>query len=324
MNPQKIYYRKVRDLGAIFGATFSFIKQNFKTFFGSLILVAGTFLVASVTISSSMFGSMFGANLFKKGFSFLTGNLVFTYFISLFLLIIGIVIYSTILNKNLIENEKLANDEKITLKIVLANFFNDFWRMLGNVFLFILISIVAIAAIALIGAGIGALFTGMSSLGTGMSIFFIIILFLVVMALFVIFVPILSYIPIAALFVCQRNRINIFAAIRKVFFYLKGNFWRTWLVSFIALLCYSIMGGIAQIPVLIVTLITTFSRVKSTVGYGAGEESTPMLLIIVTVVCSLLSYCVMSIFYLMSIYQYTSLEEKKEGTYIIDKINQIQ
>jgi len=324
MNPQKIYYRKVRNLGDVFGATFGFIKQNFKTFFGSLILVAGTFLVASVTISSTMFGSMFGANFFKKGLSFITGDLIFTYFISMFLLVIGIVIYGTILNKNLIENEKLMPDQKLTLKIVLANFFSDFWRMLGNVFLFIVVSTVAIVAIGFIFAGVGSLFSGMSSLGTGASIFFVIILFLIILALSVIFVPILSYIPIAALFVCQRNRINIFAAIRKVFFYMKGNFWSTWLVSFIALLCYSIMGGIAQIPVFIVTLITTFSRVKSTVGYGVAEESTPVLLIIVTAICSLLSYCVMSIYYLMSIYQYTNLEEKKEGTSIIDKINQIQ
>lgn len=324
MNNQKVYYRKVRDLGGVFSATFGFIKQNFKTFFGSLLLIAGSFFAASVTISSSMFGSLFGANFFKKGFSSFTGELIEMYFVSVFLLMIGSVIYSTILNKNLIENEKLVGDEKLTMKIVLANFFNDFWRMLGNALLFGVTSIIAIIVVALVFAGVGSLFSGMASLGSGAAIFFAIILVLAVMALLIIFVPILSFIPIVALFVCQRDRIGIFAAIRKVFRYLKGNFWSTWLVSFIAMLCYSIMGAVAQIPVFIVTLITTFSRVKSTVGYGVGEESTPVLLIIVTVVCSLLSHAVMSIYYLMSIYQYTNLEEKKEGTSIIDKINQIQ
>jgi len=322
MNNQKIYYRKVRDLGGVFGATFGFIKQNFKTFFGSLLLIAGTFLVASVTISTSLFGAMFSANLFKKGLSSFTGNLILNYALAMFLLFVGIVIYSTILNKNLIENEKLQQNETLTMKLVLANFFNDFWRMLGNVLLFVVISIIAIIAVALIFTGIGSLFSFGG--GTSGAIILAILLVLLAFALMVIFVPILSYIPIVSLFVCQRNRIPIFAAMRKVFYYLKGNFWSTWLVSFIALLSYSIMGFVAQIPVFIVTIITTFSRVKSTVGYGVAEESTPILLIVVTAVCSLLSYTVMSVYFLMSIYQYTTLEEKKEGTSIIEKINQIQ
>jgi hypothetical protein len=44
----------------------------------------------------------------------------------------------------------------------------------------------------------------------------------------------------------------------------------------------------------------------------------------VTAISSLLSYGVMVVYHLIAIYQFTHLEEKKEGKSIIDRINQIQ
>ncbi len=323
MNNQKIYYRKVRDLGGVFSATFGFIKQNFKTFYGSLLFLAGPFLLVAVTISTYTMGSMVSIFKLNKGLSSILGELFLPYATSMFVLFIGLTVYQVVLNKNIIENEKLQANETLTLKHIIANFFGDFWRMLGNALFFILIIIISVIVFSLIFAGLGSLFTGAGG-GTGGAIALAIILVLVVLVLMIIFGPILSFLPIATMFVCQRDKIFIIPALQKVFKYLKGNFWSTWLVSFIALLCYMVMGFVAQIPVLIVTLFTTFSRMKSTVGYGVAEDSTPLLLIIVTVISTLLSYGVMTIYFLMSTYQYTNLEEKKEGTSIIDKINQIQ
>jgi hypothetical protein len=320
--PQKIYYRKVRNLGEVFGATFGFIKRNFKTFFGSLMLLAGPFLLVGAATSSVMLGSSLGlTKIASRGFGNLLNELLIPYLLSLIFIFIGFVVYTVVLNKNLIQNEKLQLHEPLTVKQIISNFFGDFWRILGNTLLFLIVIIVTVILFALIFTGIGSLFTGMG--GGGGAVLGIVFLVLIILALVLIFVPMMAYLPVAAYFVCQRDRINIFAAFRKVFYYLRGNFWMTWLVSFIALICYSVMAGIAQIPVFIITIITSFSRIKSTVGYGTGEESTPILLVVITVICSLLSYAVLSIFHLMSIYQYTNLEEKKEGSSIIEKINTI-
>jgi hypothetical protein len=131
------------------------------------------------------------------------------------------------------------------------------------------------------------------------------------------------FVPLASLFVCQRDSINLFPAMGKVIGYMKNNFWNTWVVSMVGFLTYSLMASIAQIPAFIISMITAFSRIKSTVGYGVEDDSTPLLLVIVTAVSSLLSYGVMVIYHLIIVYQYTSLEEKKEGQSIMEKINQI-
>lgn len=322
MNEQKIYLRKVRDLGGIFTAAFAFIKQNFKPFFGSLLFLAGPFIIVGSSISAYMMGSSMTLTRMLRNLDSFYGKLIISYIFSSFFIFIGIAIYNVILNKNLIENEKLQNNEPLTINHSITGFFGDFWRILGNMLLLALVFVGVIVFFALIFGGLIALAGGGNS--SGGAIVLVVILVILLLIAMLLFGPILSFVPLAALFVCQRDRIGIFPAIRKVLYYMKDNFWMTWVVSFVAMICYSLMGFVVQIPVLIITLVTTFSRAKSTIGYGQGDESTSLLLVAVIIISTLLSYGVLSVYYLMTIYQYSSLEEKKEGSSIIEKINQIQ
>ncbi len=322
MTDQKIYYKKVRDLGAIFSASFGFIKQNFKTLYGSLLFFAGPFLLVAACVSGYMLGSNLGINkLFKGGFaSFYADNLV-AYFISILLMFIGLNVYNVILNKNLIENEKLQNGEPLTITHIIQNFFFDFWRVMGSTLLLFFLLIISVIVIALVFGGLFALIgTGAGNTGAIIATILGVIILLI---FFLIFGPVLGFIPMAAIFVCQRDNISIFAAIRKVMFYMKGNFWNTWLVSFVGILTYTIMASIVQIPLMIITLMTTFSRMKVLGGNALAEDSNSILLIAVTAISSLLSHGVLVIYHLIVVYQYSNLEEKKEGVAIIDKINQI-
>jgi hypothetical protein len=324
MTEQKIYYRKVRDLGAIFSAAFGFIKQNFKPFFGSILFLAGPFIIVGSAVSAYMIGSSSTLTRMLRNLDSFYGNIIMSYLFSMIFYFIGITVYNVILNKNILTNEKLQANESLTINHSISGFFNDFWRMLGNMLLLTIFLIIALVVIALAIAGIFALIGAGGSGSSGGAIAVAVIVVLAIFVAMLLFGPVLSYIPLAALFVCQRDRVSIFTALRKVFHYLKGNFWMTWVVSFVALLCYMVMGFVVQIPVLIISMVSTFSRIKSVAGYGEQDESTPMLMVIVVIISSLLSYCVMSVYYLMSIYQYTNLEEKKEGSAIIEKINQIQ
>ncbi|MDO9000653.1 MAG: hypothetical protein Q7W45_12870 [Bacteroidota bacterium] len=322
MTEQKIYYRKVRDLGGIFTAAFGFIKQNFKPFYGSLLFLAGPFIIVGSAISAYMMGSSMTFTRLVRNFDSFYGNLLISYFFSMMFIFIGVTVYNVILNKNLIENEKLQNHESLTINHSITGFFSDFWRILGNTLLLVVVSILALLFIGLIFAGLFAL-TGGNAKSGGFVILMVLLVILIFVAL-LLFGPILSFVPMASLFVCQRDRIGIFAAIKKVFYYLKGNFWMTWVVSLVGIVSYMVMGFIVQIPVLIITLATTFSRAKSTIAYGQADDTTPLLLVAVIIISNLLSYGVMSVYYLMTVYQYTNLEEKKEGSAIIEKINQIQ
>ncbi|HOZ86628.1 MAG TPA: hypothetical protein PL029_02665 [Bacteroidia bacterium] len=320
MSNEKILYRKTRDIGDVFGASFKFIKQNFKPFYGSLLFFAGPFLLAG-TLAYSYFANAAGISPYS--YSQNLGNSISTFLgafaIALTVLMFGISVYTVTLNKTLIVNETQAQGENLNISEIGRNFFNDFWRVLINMLLFSFVFIIVLGFFFLLMVGLVALF----KIIAGSDMLLIVISVLLVIAFFLILFPILSFVPLAAFFVCQRDRINIFNATGKVLSYMKGNFWTTWVFSILALLTYSVMAFIVQLPVFILTAISTFSRLGSTAGQGVGEDSSSVTLILVTVVCSLIGYMVMGVFYLMCIYQYTSLEEKKEGSTLIENINQI-
>jgi hypothetical protein len=323
MTTQKIYYKKVRDLGGIFSGSFGFIKQNFKPLYGSLLFFAGPFILVSACISGYMLGSNLGMSKILRGGigAFYADNIV-AYFLTITISFIGIAVYNVILNKNLIENEKLQSPEPLTINHSIQKFFADFWRILGNIFLLAILVIISVIVIALAFAGLYALIGGGSG-GTG-AIIVTVLAVIILFVFFLIFGPILSFVPMATIFVCQRDRIPIFEGIRKVLYYLKGNFWNTWMISFVGILTYTIMAGIVQIPLAIISVITTFSNMKGGEGNSSGSDSTSIILVVATAISTLLSYGVMVIYHLIITYQYTSLEEKKEGVSILDKINQIQ
>ncbi|MBA3680327.1 MAG: hypothetical protein H0W73_03930 [Bacteroidetes bacterium] len=316
---EKISYRKVRDLGGIFSAAFGFVKQNFKPFFGSILFLAGPFIIVGSAVSAYMIGSSTTIAKMVRNMDEFYGKIIVSYLSSIIFYFIGVTVYNVVLNKNILANEKLENHESLTLNHSLTGFFSDFWRMLGNMLLLTLFMVIAIVVIALVIGGLFALVGG----GGGPALVLPVLMVIIVFFGLLLFGPVLSYIPVAAMFVCQRDRISIFAALRKVFYYLKDNFWMTWVVSMVAFVCYIVMSFFIQIPVFIINTMSTFSRFKSTAGYDE-DDSKSLLLVIVVIICSLLSYCVMSIYYLMTVYQYTNLEEKKEGSSIIEKINQIQ
>lgn len=322
MTEQKIYYKKVRDLGAIFGATFGYIKKNFKPLYGSLLFFAGPVLMIAAALSTFMMGSSLGmANLFKGGYSSFYGNFILSYITAMMIMFIGITVYNVIINRNLIENEKLNQDEALTVKHSTINFWPDFWKLLGNSLLLVLISILTFAVFGFAFAGIIAL----SSNGNDSAAIILTVISVILIFVFLLICgPVLAFVPLAAIFVSQRDELNIFPSIKKVLYYMKGNFWNTWIVSLVGLLTYSVLGAIVQIPTMIVTMFTTFSRYNTTVGYGIDDPSTPIMLVVVTAISSLISYGVMVIYHLIAVYQFTSLEEKKEGVSILEKINQIQ
>lgn len=316
---EKITFRKARDLGDIFGSAFKFIKLHFRTFYGSILLFAGPFLIAGTLaygfMSRAATATGFGS---YDGLSQSIGTFVATLIAALLALLIGGSVYTVVLNKNIMANEALEPGENLKLSQVSQGFFKDYWRVLLNLILFSLIMVVTLGLVVLLIAGLVALVKEISYTDNLANI--LIVLFVIVF--FIIFVPILSFIPTATIFVCQRDRINIFTSLGKVMGYMKGNFWNTWIFSVLALLTYSVMAVVVQIPSIVMTTIATFTRVKN-MGQGLPDDSASLAMIIVTVICSLLVYMVLAVFYLMNIYHYTSLEEKKEGSKLIDDINQI-
>ncbi|MCC6372210.1 MAG: hypothetical protein IT236_14495 [Bacteroidia bacterium] len=312
-----VSYKQVRELSGVFSATFGFIKRNFGTLYGSIYLFAGPFLLISSTISTVALKSFNALYAFRTYDSFSTSGMAFIFVVMALVMLIGGSVYQVIINKNIIDNENLPPGEKLSIRLIMSDFFKTYWPVLGNLLLFGLASLFILVFLGFLIAGIFTLFFGIST-------FFGVILIILFMGALFIFIPILCYVPMAATFVCQRDKINIFSAISKVFSYMKQNFWNTWAVSFLALITYTMLAGIVQLPVLIMNLIETFTRVKSNNGYTMAAQSPSDTVVILTVICSLLTFGVACIYHLMCIYQYGSLEEKREGTSVLEKISNIE
>lgn len=309
---EKISYRQSRDLGAVFSVSFGFIRQNFKTFYGSLLLYAGPFILAGSFFSSYLLGSGLIASMIA-GRAFLYGPLILSSLVIMVSLFIGFTVYNTVLNKNVIVNETLPLGEKLTIAHIQSGFFADFLHLLLNVIVFMLFLALVITLFVFVAMGFGAMLDMMN----GPFVAFLLVLLL--LAFFFILGPVIAFVPVASLFVCQRDRINIFTAMSRVLNYMSGNFWRTWALSILALITYSFMAMIAQAPSMILNIISVVSRS----GKFTGSDALGIVTIVVAAISSLLVYGVAAFYYLMCVFHYTGLEEKREGTAVMERINEV-
>jgi hypothetical protein len=314
MTSQKIYLRKVRDFGEVFGATFTYIKQHFKHFFGSIILLAGPFALVSGICTADMVSSITSSSLYNGSGLNMFG---LSYFIMLLAGILGQTVYTTVINQHLILNERMDASTRPTISDIARSFFKVYWKNLLAWFMlliFIILFAIAIGIIVFIFIGIGSLGAGilMAILG----IFAYIGLIFIVM-------PVFGYLTVTSLHVVQRDDINFFDALGKVYRYMKGQFWMTWLLAIVSFIVTYLTMIIAIMPTYIVTVISMFSRMKDYSAMAAPESEFSVTGYIMWSISYLLIFCVFSIFHLMCTFQYNSLEEKKEGKSILEKINAI-
>jgi len=318
MIEQKIRYRKARDFGQIFAATFGYIKQNFKSFFGSIILFTVPFvaLIAILGINIVSRAAAGGADWFNS-WSVIESMALIFFLIFIFVLLVQTV-YVTVINEHLIINEQLEENEKVKTSDIGKNFFNSFWRVLGNAILLGILSVIALIIYSIFNSMITMAFGTMGAGGIIFAALFQLLTSLLIS-------PILAYVSIATLFAVQKEKVGVITALGYVFRYLKGNFWATWGVSFVGYMMTYICSIIVAIPMIIFAILAIVSRVNYT-GEASSELGMGTIIAgaIIFVITVALFMCVYALYFLICSFQYTSLEEKKEGVSIIEKINQIQ
>lgn len=311
---QKIYLRQVRDFGQVFGASFTYIKQHFKHFFGSIVLLAGPFALISGVCTAQMLNNINFSNMYGSAG---LGMFGLPYFISILTGLIGHTVYTTVINQHLILNEGMDANTRPTIGDIARSFFKVYWKNLLAWLMLLVVMFVFILAIALIVM----VFIGIGTLGAG--IFAAILGILAYIALLFIVMPILSYLVISSLFVVQKDNINLFDALVKAYRYLKGQFWMTWLLALVAFIVTYLCLIIAIMPTYIISVISMVSRARDISGMMNADSSFSISGYFLWSLSYLLIYCIFSIFHLMCTFQYTSLEEKKEGKSILEKINAV-
>jgi hypothetical protein len=308
----KISFNKERDFSALFSDSLAFLKQNFKSFFGSILLIAGPFLLISgaamgylqagglYTTNFMRYGSMDYATIFT-----VVGIMAFSAFVG------SMVLYCVVYNYMLLYNSK-PEGEPILISEVGRMVASTIWRTLGSFLVLILVTTLCIAVIGLAAFGIGY---GLGIVGT------VIIGFALVVGV-IIYGPVIAYAFQAMFFVVIRDGIFGMAAFGKVWSYMKGNFWWTWVIIVVGSFALSIINMLFTLPASVMSLVGTFSRLEG--NYDGSSSGTSVALIILYTLGMFLSSFTSSVLLVISAFNFLSHEEVQEGKGLFSKIDEIK
>jgi hypothetical protein len=238
--------------------------------------------------------------IFNSDYFTALGTTVFCGFLS------NILLSSVTYNYMCLYHEK-ATGEKITVSEVATKLWSNIGRLLISSIVFLITMVLIITIITLICIGI------FSGLGVGGAVVIGLTLFFSM----VIFIPVFTYFIPASFYIVIRDNLFIYNAIAKVRKYLSGNFWWTWLIMVVALICLGILQGLFSLPASIMMMTKLFSR-----GQGTGGDSSVLLMVLYTL-AMFLTYCTYSILQIVAAFNFMSHEEKHEGKGLQSRIEEI-
>lgn len=324
---QKIEFRKDRDFSLVLGDAIKFVRQNFKSLFGSIIFITGPFILMTGVAYGYMQSTMLSQNPllgstrggFRSMASMYESTYTATYFLAIAVLIICGILVNVLLNSVVYNYMGLYNEkpfgEKITIAEVGARVWSSLGRMIGSMLLLSLVMGVIGLVVVLIFAGIISVTGVVGGILIGLLVFFALLLFM----------PVLVYFIPAAFYVVVRDGNFIFPALGKVKRYLSGSFWWTWLIMVVALIAIGILQTLFSLPATIMVFSQTFTRMQHlTDGSAMAETSPSILLIVFYTIAMFLTTCTSSILNLICAFNFLGHEEKHEGKGILSRMDEIK
>ena len=303
---EKINFKVDRDFGQTFNISIKFLRQNFKSFFLSILLVAGPFvLLYSFTSAHHQSVTLDKTALVKAGRLYNMNTFTLEYFISFFLQFISLLaLMCTTYSYMLVYNEKGPGN--FTVREVIKKINAHLGKIIGGFFLFFVLTLIFIVAIAFI---VGIIIESAPVFG----VFLVLFLFIGVL---LVGPNILWQLNTLFLVIISENEMPFFAygRTREV---MKGNYWWTWLLIVCTIFIVSFLSLLFVIPAGIYSLIKIYTPTADVL------EETSITYIIVLALCSFLATLVYSIFYIISSVHYFSLAEQKDGTGLLERINEI-
>ena len=303
-----ILLEQERDFGDKINASFTFVSQNFKTLFLSVLYFAGPLSliggIANGIVQSNNLdfttsgaakprgtsaGEIF-ANSFGDSFTHL---LTLNYFIAIIFLILASVTVAITVYAMMLEYKE--KPESLTIERVWARMQTIFLPVLGIYGITILIFILIVIAF---GAVIGALISGLGGISAGfLSGLIGIVGFIIVFYFFVIF----SLSPA----IVAYEGIGAWEALSRAKFLIKDKWWSTFGLIMIIGIINSFVALIFGAPAMIVT----FMKVLKIGGGISGN----LPLILTTMISTVGQVVVSSLTYVAISFQYFNLVEKREG-----------
>ncbi len=309
---QKIIFKQQRDFGKVFADTLKFIKQNFRSLFGSIVFIAGPLLLISGFALGYTQASIqeWTKNITRFG-SFNYNELLSGFGVAIFFAYIGqVVLISVTFNYMMLYHEK-PEGEAITIQEVAKRVMSNFWNLMGSMFTLLIVTVIITVVIVFVFAG----------LGYAMGVFGWVLIALAAFFGIILTFPVLAYYITGSFFVCVRDGDFIFAALGKTRRYLKGNYWWTWLIMLVAGIAIGIVNLIFTLPASVVSMADTFTRFQAA-SESSGSHST--LFIILSTVANFCTSITSVVYLLICAFNFLGQEEKHEGAGLFSRIDEIK
>ncbi len=311
MKTSKINLNQKRDFSEVINATFTFIKQEFKSLGKVIILYAGLPILAS-----SIAGGYYSSSQLTQAIQILQNpslqpvqSINFLFLLLFFFLTFLAYMFISGLSASYLTLYSQKDSSEFSHNDVWQYFYT---RIIPLFFLNIVnfLILLGLALISLIVIVLLATFAAFSVVVNAFIVFFAII------SLFIIFyisVPLsFSYIP-----VIDENK-GVIEAIKRAFYLIKNNWWISFGILIIVMIIVFLVGSLFALPT---TLLTFFKTYLAYAGEGDGGQS--VVYILLNFLGNIAQYLIFPIVYIALGIQFYNLKEKKENPELFQKISEI-
>lgn len=304
---QKIEFRKVRDFGQKFNATFEFLRQEFKPLMNALLYIAGPFIVL---------GGIMGAYYQKNSISLMNLSLdseeffADDFWISAVVMIVFSFLAYIFIFATLNEYIKIYNQKNTSVQA--QEVWTSVKRNLGDYFL----SAIGLSFILLgIGIVMGLIAGGIIA----SNILFLNILLILGIFIGTFFMMVAFYISYIAF---NTEKLGLFSSLGRTISILKGNWFSTLGLFIVSWLMSSLLNIIFSLPNLILTSLSVFHAATADEGVqlSLGQE---IIYGFTAFIASSGGFFISIIIMLIMIFQYYNLVEQSDATGLMGRIDAI-
>jgi len=284
-----IEFKKTRDLGTIISDAFKFIRENWKGYFGTVVKIAGPafiiFIIAMALYMRSIGGMISGLPVDSPS---ATPNFGVEMVAYIFLaMIAGLVFYVLMQMASLYYIKSYINHNGTVDKSeVIENVKQNFWKFLGYGFLMIIIITIGIMFCILPGIWVGVVL----SLGTSILVF--------------------------------ENK-SVGDTISYCFTLIKDHWWETFGVVLVVGLLVGILGQIFGVPAMIYQLVKMGTMISKNDPTAMMSLFSDPIYLVLMVISYAGQFLLSSITLITSVFIYYDLNEQKNLTGTIEKIDSL-
>jgi hypothetical protein len=305
--PAKIDFHKARDFGETLNVSFLFVRQHFKGMMLGMLFIAGPFVLVGSVIPILLFSRLSGGVSASEDFvgpgsgNWLV-NAGASMLVNVLALLLGMVMAIGVIYEYILLYYRRGDQPgEIETGELWQAIRRDFWRLLG----------VNFGLVLLLGFGAFCLNFVAVLLGTPLGAFGV---FFLLCGAF--FLEIYLAVPLTLVVITSlHERINLFEALTRAFYLVKGYWWQTFGLILICVLMQYALLLLCMVPFMIVGFT---SEMFTEMGTSLGSTVVFALCISIAITMIItLSFC---LFLTVSAFQYFSLVERKESVGLRQKI----